>query len=211
MPGGAHVIAAMAEQRDPAVQEYADPADGSSGATPERRRELIAGRALVRWSIARLGAGSTAVRIVGGRGGRPELTGARPAWLRQVSLSHSGRWVAAALSDVPVGVDVQAAGPASDRLAARILGARADQPPGPGRDAAVAAAWVVQEACVKATGQGLAGRPWTIPVDPAADAGAWGDLRWRRLPVPCVAAAVAVIAVPTNRHSISRNRQGAQS
>ncbi|WP_405707170.1 4'-phosphopantetheinyl transferase superfamily protein [Streptomyces xanthophaeus] len=41
--------------------------------------------------------------------------------------------------------------------------------------------WTVQEACAKAVGEGLAARPWQIPVESGRDQGAWGTVRWMRL------------------------------
>ena len=38
--------------------------------------------------------------------------------------------------------------------------------------------WTVQEACVKAAGSGLAGRPWRIPVEVAQLHGRWRGYRW---------------------------------
>ena len=50
----------------------------------------------------------------------------------------------------------------------------------PERERAVEFAWVwtVQEACVKAEGTGLAGRPWRIEVPPRPRTGQWGGYRW---------------------------------
>ncbi|NBH07026.1 4'-phosphopantetheinyl transferase superfamily protein, partial [Amycolatopsis sp. SID8362] len=48
--------------------------------------------------------------------------------------------------------------------------------------------WTVQEACVKAAGTGLGGRPWSIDVRPGALSGRWGGFTWlslrTRSPVP---------------------------
>jgi 4'-phosphopantetheinyl transferase len=38
--------------------------------------------------------------------------------------------------------------------------------------------WSVQEACVKATGSGLSGRPWSIDVPPGRGRGRWRAYRW---------------------------------
>lgn len=42
----------------------------------------------------------------------------------------------------------------------------------------VAWVWTVQEACVKAGGAGLSGRPWAIDVRPGSRHGHWGVYRW---------------------------------
>ncbi|MEW2376557.1 4'-phosphopantetheinyl transferase superfamily protein [Micromonospora sp. NPDC047812] len=79
------------------------------------------------------------------------------------------------------------AGPRAERLAARALLRRCcaptvraalDRLPGPARVREFAWIWTVQEACVKATGAGLGGRPWAIPVPSGRRTGRWADLRW---------------------------------
>jgi 4'-phosphopantetheinyl transferase len=54
---------------------------------------------------------------------------------------------------------------------------------------AFAQVWTVQEACVKARGTGLSGAPWRVPAEPDRPVGAWGGLRWQRLPWPAAAGA----------------------
>lgn len=161
-------------------------------ADPARERD--AARALLRRLLAELdGPGAGDTRILKRRNGQPFLP-ERPD--RSVSLSHSEGWVAAAVGAGPeVGVDVQVPQPTPAGLvrrccrpAARDLLARM---PAAGRDLEFAWIWTAQEACVKATGAGLAGLPWTIPVEVGQRAGAWGRVRWRslrdryRTPVTC--------------------------
>ena len=105
---------------------------------------------------------------------RPELA---------VSLSADGDWLAAAIGiGAPVGIDVQCPQRVSaGRLrrcgspAARIALAAL---PDAERDREYARIWTVQEACVKAAGSGLAGRPWRIPVEVAQLHGRWRGYRW---------------------------------
>lgn len=109
--------------------------------------------------------------------GRPDLA---------VSLSHSAPLVAVAVrtGGGQVGVDVQVPEPVGENLVRRCCPADADRLlrlPGPARDLAVAWTWSVQEACVKATGAGLAARPWTIPVEPGGVTGHWRGLNWSAL------------------------------
>ncbi|TCO60703.1 4'-phosphopantetheinyl transferase family protein [Actinocrispum wychmicini] len=126
--------------------------------------------------------------VVNGPNGRPFLPGRLDL---SISLSHSGEWVAAAVGvGVDVGVDVQVPERATDGLIRRCctsetgvaLAGMAD------RDVEFAWIWTAQEACVKATGQGLAGLPWRIPVDVGQRAGTWQGVRWvslrGRSPVP---------------------------
>jgi 4'-phosphopantetheinyl transferase len=112
-----------------------------------------------------------------------------------VSLSHTAAWVAAAVRagrGGEVGVDVQAAVAPSDGMVRRCCTPRARAAlaglPGPSRAVEFAWVWSVQEACVKATGDGIAGLPWTIPVEVGQLAGRWQYLTWSALrdwlPVP---------------------------
>ena len=100
-----------------------------------------------------------------------------------VSMSHDGEWAAAAVGiGVPVGIDVQRPEPVTaGRLrrcgsdsARRMLAALPDAE----REHEYARIWAVQEACVKAAGTGLAGRPWSIPVGVGQHDGAWQNLVW---------------------------------
>lgn len=75
-------------------------------AKPLRRRQFIAGRLLLRRML---------VQALGGRSGDFELdatAGAPPRmWSRpglHLSVSHSREWVAAAIADRPVGIDIEA-------------------------------------------------------------------------------------------------------
>jgi 4'-phosphopantetheinyl transferase len=113
-----------------------------------------------------------------------------------VSLSHSGDWVAAAVgTGAEVGVDVQVPEPTSDALLRRCCTPTARdllrRMSGSERDREFAWIWSAQEACVKAVGMGLAGRPWTIPVNVGQRTGAWNEVRWQSLreeyavPVTC--------------------------
>ncbi len=86
-----------------------------------------------------------------------------------MSLSHSAGWVAAAVGrGRDVGVDVQVPAPVGDRLL-RLCCLPGDADalaalPEDARRLGFARVFAVQEACVKALGEGLSGRPWTVPV-----------------------------------------------
>ncbi|MFC7588061.1 4'-phosphopantetheinyl transferase family protein [Nonomuraea antimicrobica] len=150
-----------------------------------RAAERIAARALLRSLLVVTADEEAAAAPVRGRkSGRPFL-GGRPDVA--VSLSHSDGWAAAAVGlRGRVGVDVQLPRP---RIAP-VRGGEGNQSGAGSQSVAsrrprtvasvVEAAWIwsVQEACVKATGEGLAGRPWQIPVEPGASTGRWGRLRW---------------------------------
>lgn len=157
-----------------------------AAALPEwRAREFLAGRGLVRQLLAAVrpgpaGAETARAEIVPDRRGRP--------WLRGhpgigISVSHSrGALAVGVAQGRALGVDVQRPDPAvSASFARRLLGAHTGRvtalPPAAAADE-VAWVWTAQEACVKAAGLGLAGRPWTIDVPPGARSGRWRDYRW---------------------------------
>ncbi|GII66301.1 hypothetical protein Skr01_63860 [Sphaerisporangium krabiense] len=160
----------------------ADDLRQAGGMHARRRREFLAGRALLRLL---LGAAAPAVRhaeVRAGPRGRPMLAG--HPWVG-VSVSHDQGLVAAAVAPHRrVGVDVQRPATASSRMVGRIFGRHAGlvrELPAADQEAAVAWAWTAQEACAKADGRGLAARPWRIEVPPEAETGAWGPYRWTSL------------------------------
>ncbi|MFF0630231.1 hypothetical protein [Streptomyces sp. NPDC004296] len=115
----------------------------------------------------------------------------------RISLSHDGNWVAAAVArGRAVGVDVQVpVGGSGGRLVRRCAGRYAgllEVLPSRRLDTEIAWVWSVQEACVKARGVGLQGRPWALDVPPFTASGRFGSLCWRSLrgsaPVPLAVA-----------------------
>ncbi|HXM58426.1 MAG TPA: 4'-phosphopantetheinyl transferase superfamily protein [Candidatus Dormibacteraeota bacterium] len=167
-------------------------------------REGVAVRALLRTLLARVAGERAATTPIAARpSGQPYLP-ALPGV--EVSLSHAGVWMAAAVhtGGGRVGIDVQPALTASDRMVTRCCtpAARAALVglPEPLRAVELAWIWSVQEACVKATGAGISGRPWTIPVEVGQTAGRWSDLAWSELrgwlPVPVSCAHGAPDIVP---------------
>jgi 4'-phosphopantetheinyl transferase len=166
---------------------------GTGVRSPTEARAHLAARGCLRHLLAHVLERTTAERaVVYDALGAPALDG-RPDI--GISVSHSGDWVAAAVAPhAPVGVDVQEPRPVSDRLVARCCADHAhlfrSLPPARRYDE-VAWVWSVQEACAKATGTGLAARPWRIPVAPGQVFGRWSGYAWvalRReypLPVSC--------------------------
>ncbi|MFD8640756.1 4'-phosphopantetheinyl transferase family protein [Streptomyces zaomyceticus] len=201
------------------------PADrASAGALPPWRAvEHTASRTLLRALLREIGEDLRGGPVAARPGGRPYLPG-RPDL--GVSLSHSGGWVAAAVGgNRGVGVDVQTPAPVGDRLL-RLCCSPGDAEaltalPEDSRRREFAWIFTVQEACVKAVGAGLSGRPWNVPValgqrtgewtdgradgragDPAGErAQTWGRVRWcaprDRHPVPVGCAWTEPSAVPT--------------
>jgi 4'-phosphopantetheinyl transferase len=145
-----------------------------------RATEYVTARALLRGLLDDMDADCRIETLASGRPylpERPDLT---------VSLSHDGDWTAAAVGvGADVGVDVQVPLPASSGLLRRCCTPETrealDAMPAPVRDREFAWIWTVQEACVKAAGTGLAGCPWTIPVDVGQQTGSWRDYQWHSL------------------------------
>ncbi|MYS21919.1 4'-phosphopantetheinyl transferase superfamily protein [Streptomyces sp. SID4948] len=164
-----------------------------SGRPLWRQRETLAGRGLLRALLAELLPWAAAAPIVRDGAGRPALAGLPEVG---ISLSHDGGTVAAAVAPGRrVGVDVQLPpDEVSDGMLRRCLHERAGQvaalPPA-ARLHEFAWIWSVQEACVKAEGTGIAGRPWAIDVPVRPRHGRWRDLTWMSLrdrtstPVSC--------------------------
>lgn len=161
----------------------------ASAAPVTRRPGGLAARALLRRLLAEAIGSASAVLAVGPNG-RPYLVDHPDVG---VSLAHTGGWAAAAVRPGGVvGVDVQPPVPIGDGLVRRCAGgagyAALSALDRGERELETAWIWSVQEACVKAEGTGLAGRPWTVPVRVGQPAGRWHGLRWRagrgRWPVP---------------------------
>ncbi|WP_410586094.1 4'-phosphopantetheinyl transferase family protein [Amycolatopsis sp. lyj-23] len=155
------------------------------------RGEFLAGRHLLRRLLRRVRPELAALPIRTDPAGKPRL-GLDPA-LPGITISHDGDRIAAAVcAHGDVGVDVQLP-PAdlADSTLRRCLGPHAPAVatlPRARRANEFAWVWTVQEACVKAAGTGLAGRPWAIDVPPGALSGHWGGFTWLSLrhlsPVP---------------------------
>ncbi|MER8118480.1 4-phosphopantetheinyl transferase [Streptomyces sp. NPDC094031] len=152
-----------------------------AAALPEwRALRFLHGRGVLRELLRAVAPELACTDIVPDERGQPRLAG-RPG--AAISISHSDAMVACAFTaEGRVGVDLQHPAPSvSATLARRLLRSHA---PGvlalaPARAATeVAWVWTAQEACVKAAGTGLAGRPWEIEVPPGSRGGHWGPYRW---------------------------------
>ncbi|WP_433399470.1 4'-phosphopantetheinyl transferase family protein [Streptomyces sp. CA-146814] len=147
---------------------------------PWRGEEYAAARTLLRALLREVGEDLEGGPVAADPRGRPYLPD-RPDL--GVSLSHSSGWVAAAVGrDRDVGVDVQIPSYASGRLL-RLCCSPADAEalaglPEARRRREFAWIFTVQEACVKAVGRGLSGRPWSVPVAAGQQAGDWGPVSW---------------------------------
>lgn len=167
------------------------PASLGVGAPAWRRREHHAGWRLLESLLRELVGPAVPARICLTGNGKPVLADAPGVG---ISISHCSPMVVAAVGlGWQVGVDTELE-----------PGAPPPEHPGRGPEAGRSdrvRAWTVREACVKATGAGLSGRPWQIPVG-TADTGRWHEVRWRYLrhqaPVPL---SVAWRAVDNHRAS----------
>lgn len=155
----------------------------ADGMSAWRAREFLAGRAALRQLLHIVLPGRDTAPVRRGERGEPRLAGHPDVG---ISVSHDGAEVAAAVAPGRwVGVDIQCPPPkAPERLLRRCLRERTEQlaglPP-PDRARELAWVWTVQEACVKAAGTGLAGRPWTIDVPIGHRRGRWHTYTWTSL------------------------------
>jgi 4'-phosphopantetheinyl transferase len=156
----------------------------AAGLPPRQATESLAARALVRRLLAvEVGAAAAAATIATRPGGQPYL----PAFPRvAISLSHGQGHLAAAVGfGIAVGVDVQVPVAVSPAVLRRCCPPYVRDElialPAAERDAEFAWIWTAQEACVKATGTGFAGRPWTIPIRRDRTVGQWNGHRWIKL------------------------------
>jgi 4'-phosphopantetheinyl transferase len=98
--------------------------------------------------------------------GPPVVAGGRPC----LSVSHSGEWVAVAVSSGgPVGVDVEDATRRVDEGIGRHVLAPAESSAGPLQGAAIFSYWTRKEAIIKATGDGLRAPMPEITVSPPGE------------------------------------------
>jgi 4'-phosphopantetheinyl transferase len=125
-------------------------------ARPQRRRQFVAARALLRIAAGALLDVPPQSVAFGGQAGRAPWLVAPAVALPGVSVSHSGSWVACAISgDTALGVDIEVKDPARDVAAlaeqafdAATCGRLAALPPAR-RMEAFYAEWSAQEARVK--------------------------------------------------------------
>lgn len=122
------------------------------------RAQGIAATLLLTYAVAqRVPDASLPLSIALAEGGKPYLPALRDV---HFSLSHSGGWVVCALSDRPVGVDIEQRTPGRRDVAGRFF--HEDEVrylnslPEKQREDSFYAFWVLKEAFVKATGRGLA-------------------------------------------------------
>ncbi len=177
---GVHHLAARNAEVLGALPVAAADRAAAAGLPPWRAAEHLASRTLLRFLLRETGADAGDGPVGALPGGRPYLPGCPGLG---VSLSHSSGWVAAAVGlGRDVGVDVQVPAAVGDRLL-RLCCAPGDADvlsalPEAARRSGFARVFAVQEACVKAVGKGLSGRPWTVPVPLGARTGTWNGVHW---------------------------------
>ncbi|MFJ3446471.1 4'-phosphopantetheinyl transferase family protein [Streptomyces sp. NPDC086081] len=158
------------------------PADRTAahGLPPVRAVERLAGRAALRELLRMARPELADDPVVSDPRGKPRLA-CHPE--TGISVSHDGGTVAVALAlRGPVGVDVQhSPRSAHPGMMRRCLGRHANSLDGlrpAQRSRELAWVWSAQEACVKAAGSGLSGRPWTIDVPVGRTWGRWREYQW---------------------------------
>ena len=155
----------------------------AAGLPAWRAEEFLAGRGLLRDLLADVLPGASTAWIGTDPRGKPGLVGLPEVG---ISVSHDQGTVAACVAvGRTVGVDVQRAPDSVDeamvRRCLRDESALLRGLPAHTRALEFAWVWTVQEACVKATGTGMAGAPWAIHVPPWQHEGHWAGLAWRSL------------------------------
>jgi 4'-phosphopantetheinyl transferase len=112
-----------------------------------RRMQFLAGHWLVRQQLQRaLGEEAARWRLHERRSQPPAVHGHEDAW--RVSISHAGEWIAAAVSDAPIGIDLEAR-PRAFPASVEALLLEPGEPSG-GVDAdALLQRWVAKEAWIK--------------------------------------------------------------
>ncbi|MFD8971501.1 4'-phosphopantetheinyl transferase family protein [Streptomyces sp. NPDC059593] len=177
---GVHYLVARTEDVLGALPVAAPDRAAAAELPPWRAAEYTAARTLLRALLRETGDDLRGGPVAARPGGRPYLPD-RPDL--GVSLSHSAGWVAAAVgADRDVGIDVQTPAPVAARLL-RLCCSPEDADtltalPEHSRRREFAWLFTVQEACVKALGTGLSGRPWTVPVRLGQRSGTWHHLHW---------------------------------
>ncbi|MEU2428945.1 4'-phosphopantetheinyl transferase superfamily protein [Streptomyces sp. NPDC007861] len=187
---GVHYLVARNEEVLDALPVAPRDQAAASALPPWRAVEHAASRTLLRALLREIGENLHGGPVAACPGGRPYLPD-RPDL--GVSLSHSSGWVAAAVArNRDVGVDVQTPSAVSGRVLRFCCSPRDVEVltamPEDRRRREFAWIFTVQEACVKAVGAGLSGRPWSVPVALGQRTGDWGRVRWSaprgRQPVP---------------------------
>jgi 4'-phosphopantetheinyl transferase len=150
-------IGALDDARLDVYRHWLSDSERSRGfARPQRRRQFIAARALLRIAAGDLLGVPPQAVVLGGQAGRAPWLITPAVALPGLSVSHSGDWVACALStQTPLGLDIEVkdAGRDVEALAEHAFDAAtcarlASLPPA-ARQQAFYAAWSVQEARIK--------------------------------------------------------------
>jgi 4'-phosphopantetheinyl transferase len=138
------VEALLAAQTEPL--STAEQARATGLASELRRRQYQASRQLLRRLLRAVGEKRDGDALPLSTEGRPRVLD-RPALY--LSISHSGAWVACALADRPVGIDIERERPGRDLAGLGALIGAAGEPQ------AFYTAWTLKEAVLKRAGQGL--------------------------------------------------------
>jgi phosphopantetheinyl transferase len=148
-------------------------------ATTEHRRSMVARAALARLVATRTGVDPAAVELGHDARGRPLLPGSA----LHVSIAHSGEYVACAVAERCIGVDIERSdrAEADEELARRVCSPAERERLGPLTAAELIRLWARKEAVAKLLGLGLALN--FDQLDVSRDVPRVGGVRARRLRV----------------------------
>jgi phosphopantetheinyl transferase len=144
---------------------------------PRARQQTLLGRIAAKDAVCHhlakhrgLEVDPIAVAVVNDEAGRPLIDGGWAGDLR-LSIAHTATIGVAMVADgIDVGIDIEPIDPRSERfelLTLTDVEQRLPPVPGDDRDAWLTRLWAAKEACAKATGQGLGGRPKDFRVSEA--------------------------------------------
>lgn len=121
----------------------------------ERKRlETLNGRLLLKRAVMReYGVDINTLAIETGQHGKPYFTDSSINF----NISHSGNYVAAAVGDCPLGIDVQVVRSVKDRLANKLCNYNEKEfiAHSPDRNKAFITLWALKESYIKAIGKGM--------------------------------------------------------
>lgn len=135
--------------RAPAQRDWLSSSEQARAArlrAPQRLAHYLSGHWLLREVLARVVAVGDSVEIIDRQSLPPQLAG-RPDL--HLSLSHSGPWIACAVSTAPIGIDLEQHRPREALSGFDHLLRNPDEPPGSLDPYALLERWVVKEAYIK--------------------------------------------------------------
>ena len=160
MPAEIEICVVRLDESRPLLVSDLEKAQAQGIPDAARRTRFERARSALRETLAsRLGIAAEALEFRRDPAGKPFIINESVC---EFSISHSGEWLVIAMSDVPVGIDIETRTPGMDvtKLAARFFSpndaALLNACPLHERNAHFAKQWVAKEAALKAAGAGIA-------------------------------------------------------